>query len=65
MVITQVEAEGHAIALNLVTEYAQWRMNKLSGREVLDIIAAKRSGASDIDRQRANEFEGFVNNQKV
>ena len=66
MVISQVEAERHAIALHLVSEWGRWQMDKLSSSDFLARISAKRdSGASAIDRQRANELEAFVTNRKV
>ena len=66
MVISQVKAERHAMALNLVTEWGRWEMNSLSSSDFLDRISAKRgSGASVSDRQRVNELEEFVMNREV
>ena len=66
MVISRPEAERHAIALNLVTEWSRWEMNSLASSDFLDRISAKRgSGASASDRQRANELEEFVMNREV
>jgi len=53
----EVEAEQHAMALNLVKEFDQWRRNVISSSDFGDIITAQR--------QRALELEKFVNKPKV
>ena len=66
MVISQVEAGGHADALNLGNEFNKLQMNSLSSSDFLAIISSKRgSDASRTDRQRANKLEEFVMDRKV